>query len=124
MSSTHEYTHGSFSFGYPPAMTGEHRAYWGARAIWKGRGPMDLLRDRQSMVAVDKATADRLASLLNGGALKAANKRLDALANRWEVSPGEANEVVLHEDASVRIVANTNASHGYLYVTAQLLEVA
>jgi len=123
-STQHTYTHGSFSFGYAPAATGEHRAYWGARALWRGRGPMDIVHDRQSLMAVDKATGDRLVGLLNGGALKAANARLDALANRWEVSPGEANEVVLYEDESIRLVGNTNASHGYLYVTAQLLEVA
>jgi hypothetical protein len=121
---TSKYTYGSFSFGYSPAVTGGHDAYWGARTIWKGYGPMDIVHDRQSVLATDKATADRLVAHLNGGALKKANKTLDTLANRWEVSPGEANEVVLYEDASIRLVGNTNASHGYLYVTAILLEVA
>jgi hypothetical protein len=65
-----------------------------------------------------------LVAHLNGGALKKANKRLDELANRWEVSPSEPNEVVLYEDANVRIIGNTNGSHGYLYITAQLLEEA
>ena len=115
------YTYGAWSWGYSPAMTHEHAAYWGARAIWRGDGPMDLLPDRQSVLARSEADAKRLVVLLNAGARAAANRRLAALANRWEVSPREAAEVVLHDDGTVRIVANTNASHGYLYVTAQLL---
>ena len=118
------YKFGQWSWGYQPAMTQKHRAYWGARAIWNGKGDMDLLPDRQSSVATDEGAAERLRALLNGGALKAANKRLEALARTWEVSPSESNEVILHEDDKVRIVANTNGSYGYLYVTAQLLEEA
>jgi hypothetical protein len=76
------------------------------------------------VVAKDKAAADRLLKSLNAGILKKANKRLDELANRWEVSPSEPNEVVLYDDANVRIIGNTNGSHGYLYVTAQLKEIA
>lgn len=115
-----EYTHGSFAWGYSPAVTKEHAAYWGARTIWKG-GEWDILHDRQSMVARDKATADRLAQLLNAGRLKQAGKRLKELGNTWAASPGEADEVVLFEDADVRIIGNSNASHGYFYVTAQML---
>jgi len=121
---TSKYTYGSFAWGYSPAVTKEHAAYWGARTIWKGYGPMDIVHDRQSVLATDKVTADRLVAHLNGGALKKANKRLDELANRWEVSPSEPNEVVLYDDASVRIIGNTNGSHGYLYITAQLKEEA
>jgi len=115
------YEYGSFAWGYSPAVTKTHRAYWGARTIWKGR-EWDILHDRQSVAATDKPTADRLVALLNGGALKAAQKRLMEMANRWEVTPEEANEVVLYDDAKVRIIGNANASHGYFYVTAQLLE--
>jgi len=121
---TNTYTHGQFTWGYAPVVTGQHRAYWGARTIWNGRGDMDIVHDRQSILATDKATADRLVTLLNGGVLKAANKRLDALANRWEVTPSGSNEVTLYEDERVRLIGNCNDSHGYVYVTAQLLEEA
>lgn len=117
------YEHGTFSWGYGPAFTQEHVAYWGARTIWKG-GEWDILHDRQSLIATNKPTADRLAGLLNSGRLKKAGKRLNELGNTWEASPGEADEVVLLDDGIVRIVGNSNASHGYFYVTAQLLEAA
>ena len=116
-----EYTFGSFSWGYAPAVTKEHAAYWGARTIWQGRD-WDILHDRQSMVATDKPTADRLARLLNAGPLKAAGKRLRELGNTFEADPSQADEVVLYEDGKVRIIGNANASHGYFYVTAQLKE--
>jgi hypothetical protein len=74
------------------------------------------------VAATDKPTADRLVALLNAGRLKSAEKRLMEMANTWEVSPSEANEVVLLDDGKVRIVGSANASYGYFYVTAQLLE--
>lgn len=117
-----DYTINQFHYGYAPVVTGEHRAYWGARAIWKGGRTWDVLHDRQGVKATDKAALDRLCALLNGGILKAAEARLGALGNTWEVSPSEAREVVLHEDARVRVIGNTNASHGYIYLTAILLE--
>jgi hypothetical protein len=117
-----DYSIDQFEYGYTPAVTGEHRAYWGARAIWQGGRTWDIVPNRQGFRATDKAALDTLLARLNGGILKAAEARLGALGNTWEVSPREAREVVLHEDARVRVVANTNASHGYVYLTAQLLE--
>lgn len=116
-----EYTFGSFAWGYGPAVTKEHEAYWGARTIWKGR-EWDILHDRQSVLATDKTKADRLCALLNEGRLKAAGKRLQQLGNKFEADPSMANEVVLLDDGVVRIIGNANASHGYFYVTAQLLK--
>ena len=117
-----DYTIEQFAFGYAPAVTGEHRAYWGARAIWKGGRTWDVLPDRQGVKATDKAALDTLLARLNGGVLRKAEARLGVLGNTWEVSPSEAREVVLFEDAHVRVVGNTNGSHGYIYLTAQLLE--
>lgn len=116
-----EYTFGSFAWGYGPAVTKQHPAYWGARTIWKGV-EWDILHDRQSVLATDKTKADRLCALLNEGRLKAAGKRLREMGNRFEVDPSMANEVVLLDDGKVRIVGNANGSYGYFYVTAQLLE--
>lgn len=117
-----DYSIDQFYYGYTPAVTGEHRAYWGARAIWKGGRTWDVLHDRQGFKATDEAALNALLARLNGGILKAAEARLGALGNTWEVSPSEAREVVLHEDARVRVVGNTNASYGYIYLTAILLE--
>jgi hypothetical protein len=122
MNMTYEtYEHGTFSWGYGPAVTKEHKAYWGARTIWTG-GDWDILHDRQSLVATDKDAAERLARLLNSGRLKAAGKRLKDMSNKWEVTTSEPGEVVLLDDGLVRIVGNSNGSYGYFYVTAQLLE--
>lgn len=119
-----EYTINEFAFGYHPVVTGDHRAYWGARTIWQGGRSWDILPDRQGWRATDEGALKRLSALLNGGILKEAEKRLGTLGNTWEVSPSREGEVVLFEDARVRVVGNSNASHGYFYVTAILLEAA
>ena len=114
-------------------MTGtEHGPSWqrhhpperGARTIWQGGRSWDILPDRQGWRATDEGALKRLSALLNGGILREAEKRLGALGNTWEVSPSRSDEVVLFEDARVRVVGNTNGSHGYFYVTAILLEAA
>jgi hypothetical protein len=106
---------GELRFGYRRHPE-DLRAVWGARLI----APNDLLWDRQGLIADDDEAKAELVAWLNGevrgqGALNEALRRLARipLANVDE-------EVVIYEDATGKIVGNTQASHGYVYVAGWL----
>ena len=94
--------------------------FWGARAILNVGldNPIDLLPDRQSgggpLLPV-------LADLLNqGGGLKIAQARVYALLNNFLMDPREGKLFTLIDTDMMTLVANTNGSHGYLYLSAWL----
>ena len=96
-------------------------AHWGARAILmthRSTTPIDLLPDRQD------GSGDLfpvLASLLNdAGGIKVAQARVTALLNNGLMSSSEAEEFTLIDNDMMRMVANTRASYGYLYISAWL----
>lgn len=104
-------------FGYPIEGAEELKRYWGARAIYKGYSAdyyIDLLRDRQSGRGVDNAFLD----WINNRALPWLRKEV----KRAVLEPHKREEVVLRE-FKYELKANTNASHGYLYIGAAEHEV-
>ena len=111
----------AFTFGYSPAVTHKHPAYWGARAIFHFNG-WDIVPDRQGWLAINDDARNTLGSLLGGGILRTARQRFVKLVSDGRVSSDEAREVVFYEDHRVRVVGNTNGSHGYVYLTAMLLD--
>jgi len=96
-------------------------AHWGARAILDSRqpkNPIDLLPDRQGgggdLFPV-------LASLLDAaGGMAIAQARVYALLNNHLMSSHKAELFTLIDTDMVKMVANTNASSGYLYLSAWL----
>jgi hypothetical protein len=96
------------------------RAIWGARLIW----PNDLVHDRTSWDMQPDAEPDRqaLQNWLNEGALRWTLERLANIGGHYEggLQASEVREIVLYDDDRGVIVANPNASHGYLYVAAWL----
>jgi hypothetical protein len=94
-------------------------AYWGARAILtSGKNPIDFVPNRQSgggdLFSV-------LASLLNdAGGLKIAQARVRALLDTWQMSSRESKLFTLVDNDMMTMVANTNGSYGYLYISAWL----
>lgn len=108
----------TLSYGYRRHPKGL-RAVWGARLI----APNDLLHDRQDLLAQDDEGKAELVAWLNGevrgqGALRRA---LDWLGeNSLELRQVD-EEFVVYEDATGRIVGNTQASYGYVYVAGWLL---
>lgn len=117
-----EYAIQKFFYGYSPAVTHKHPAYWGARAIFHSNG-WDIVPDRQGWLATDEPTRVTLRDLLyDNGILRTANQRFVKLVKEGRVSSGEAREVVFYEDGRVRVTGSTNASHGYVYLTAMLLD--
>jgi len=95
-------------------------AYWGARAILKfgPHNPIDLLPNRQSGGGPQYKV---LTQLLNeGGGLKICQARTYALLNNFIMSIRENQTFILLDTPLLRVVANTRASHGYLYMSAWL----
>lgn len=107
------------AFGYHAGLPDGVTAAWGARLIVQQDGYTDLLWNRQGNHG-DGDALDALHAWLNGGALKAAREKASALLVAYEMRTREAAEFVLYEDDRGRIVGNTNASAGYLYIAAWL----
>lgn len=110
------------AFGYRRYPDGV-AAVWGARLI----APNDLLHDRQDLVYEDVDAKRELVEWLNGansnGALSEALFRLGRHGTDSTGIPAlkqEDREFVVFEDATGRIVGNTQASHGYVYVAGWL----
>jgi hypothetical protein len=87
-------------------------AAWGARAIYNGQ--VDLVWDRQDLKADDDELKEKLKRKLNGGALAAF---MNWAEDRFF---GHHDDVQSFTNRGVRFWASTNASYGYLYVTATL----
>lgn len=116
------YAH-QLEFGYNPGLPPQAPAAWGARAILErgagGGRQAGLLPDRQSMVGPEELRI-QLRDALNGGALAAMQRQIARLYRKGEIRDSEAREVVLYDDPEIRIIGNTNASHGYIYLVAYI----
>jgi len=109
----------TMQWGYRCEVPSGTKIVWGARAIFNPRDthPMDLLPDRQSFHG-DADEWLNLQYLLHNGVLEAAQARLAAYVRKGTVRRDTRNEVVLYDTTLIKVVGNTNASHGYFYVTA------
>lgn len=101
------------------------RAVWGARLI----EPNDLLHDRQDLVADDDSSKADLIDWLNGetrgqGALARALERLarHGFTDGCPELQQRDEEFPVYEDERGKIVGNTQASYGYVYVAGWLHE--
>ena len=99
---------------------------WGARAIVAGRWPkvnIELLYDRQSSRGDGEGRRD-FSARLNAGPLKLALARAARMFESCELDNKLSNCVELYgpsperSDADIRILADTKASCGYLYIIA------
>lgn len=101
-------------FGYNPGLPEGCDTAWGARAITTQRC-MDFLWDRQGRFGPRIA---ELVAALNGGLLKKAQDRYRYLVSEGVIDPAIPTEVTLLDEGGVRMLGNTNGSHGYIYVCA------
>lgn len=106
------------SFGYNPGVPESATAAWGARAITSD-GSFSWPFNRQSSFGPEKELTV-LARLLNERANVDAQNRARDLFLSGEISESACCEVVLYEDDLLKVVGNTNASYGYLYLCAFL----
>lgn len=110
------------SFSYKPethrATEAGSPAIWGARAICEA-DRFALLPNRQS-ISGEPAARTELTAALNGGVLASVQEKYRELRDaHWDFTR-VAREVVFHDGDGVRVVGNTNGSHGYLYLTASI----
>jgi hypothetical protein len=89
---------------------------WGARAILKN-GKIELLWDRQTMTG---NTVDRMefGRYLNKRVLLAVHEKIGELYKSGALRGNQDKTHVLYDDDTCKVVGNTNASCGYIYLLA------
>jgi hypothetical protein len=98
-------------FGRKPPVRSDDTVpvHWGARAIFK-RGVIDILYDRQQMIAGDEQERMNLAAWIN-----ASMPKLEKLVKRMN---GSESTVVEFDDGGYHMEASPQSSYGYLYIGA------
>lgn len=109
----------TLGFGYNRGLPDGITRAWGARLIVDQRGHTDLVHNRQSWIG-EPGETQALQDWLNGGAIAKAREAASEKLRSYEISTRDASEVTLYEDETGKIVGNTNASAGYLYIAAWL----
>ena len=104
-------------WGYVTKESEKANTVWDARAIIEGES-FSILHDRQSI----RGNGKKIAGLLNGGVLAAVRDKVTKLRKAGEIRADEAKEHVLYDDDELRVVGNTNASFGYLYLVGFIKE--
>lgn len=107
------------SFGYNAGLPEGKATAWGCRAIVDSTGHVDVPPDRQSAIG---PRADELLDHLNSHVRGAWRERAAELLRNGVMNGGNSAEFLLYDDPVVMVKGNTNASHGYLYVCAYLLD--
>jgi hypothetical protein len=99
-----------------------------ARRIEKEQGgvparwSVSLLHNRQGTHGEESARK-AFAAMLNSGPLAAAISKAETMLHAGDISPRKEKLVTLYQDVTVTIKANTNGSHGYLYMIAYPTEL-
>lgn len=109
-------------FGLWSELKDETKVAWGARGIVK-HGAVSLLHDRQDWKGDEDERRD-FSKVLNSGALPKAIEEAERLLRRGDMRSDKRKLFTLYEDDQCRIVGNTNASYGYLYLLAERKEAA
>lgn len=99
------------------------RAVYGGRWIVQQDGYTDIVWDRQDVAGTGtEALIEWLNEPRGKGALHKAREHASRLLKDYVMQTSERHPFVLYQDDEGVIVANTNASYGYLYVTGWLFD--
>lgn len=105
-------------WGLKSAVPKEASLAWGARVIYRD-GYIDIVHDRQGFIGPDKKAIKAFAQEVNDALVFAKKRVLDWYqTDKYKLDPGFSEEHILFDSETLRIVGNTNASHGYLYLAA------
>lgn len=107
----------NLKWGQPHVVPGGARAAWGSRWIVQQNGYTDIVWDRQDMGGADTT---ELLDVLNAGLLAEVRATISDLLSTYDMETSVHEDFIVHDDGTVTVHANTNASHGYCYVTAWL----
>lgn len=114
-------TQKTLRWGYSVAVPADTKAAWGARLILERDARTqggDLLYDRQDSFFETQAHGDVLQAKLS--LTRPWETPLAALVASGQVRSDEPNEVVVYEDDVLKVVGNSNGSHGYFYIAGWL----
>jgi len=108
----------TLGFGLRNAVPDNAEAAWGARLIISADGYVDFVANRTDVVGSTEGKA-RLLALLNE---KLPGRALMTIVSdkikAYEISTREEADVVLFDADGLKVVGNSNASHGYFYIAA------
>jgi len=92
-------------------------AAWGARTILHN-GTVDIVFDRTSFEGTKEGK--KKLSMALGDADARMRDKVRELCESWDMSSSKQGEHILYEDDDIKIVGDTRASCGYLYMAAWL----
>lgn len=101
------------NYGVPHA-----RARWGARLIVSQDGWVDFVPGRNSDVGEPDALAALFAAMDERIPMRQLADLIAEKLRAGELRTRERRLVTIFDDGDVVVLGNTNASHGYLYLTA------
>lgn len=93
------------------------RAVWGARTILEA-GSFSIVNNRQDIHGITAGDCKDLAAALNTRILDDCRQVVSNLLRSSQMRGNEREQFELYDDTYFRVVANTQGSCGYLYVTA------
>lgn len=107
------------AFGLNEAVPADADVAWGARLIITMDGHVDLPPDRQSVAGTEGTPRDVFLDQLQSAFAKAAlfTKVREMIFAR-EIDTRVAGQVTIFEGGGFKVVGDTKASAGYLYVAA------
>jgi hypothetical protein len=108
----------TLAWGLRNAIPDTATAAWGARFIIYADGGVDFVPNRTDVVGTTTRKAALLAMLNDKLPKRALIDIISAKIKAYEISTREPNEVVLFDDGELKVVGNSNGSHGYFYVVA------
>jgi hypothetical protein len=92
-------------------------AAWGARLIVSQDGWVDIVHDRQDLIAADSESNAALIVALTNSTWK---RDLVTKLQTGEVDTRNGADVVVYEDDEIKVAGNSNGSYGYFYIAAWL----
>lgn len=104
-------------YGLSEAVPESASVAWGARLIINMDGHVDLPPDRQGL-AGDGDRLDLIKRMESACSMRELFERIRGFILDGTIDTRTAGQVTLIEDLGVKIVADTKASAGYLYVAA------
>ena len=110
----------TLGFGLKTAIPEGVTAVWGARLIVGQDGYVDFVSDRQDLGSTSPEDRAALIAWLNGGGIGRIIDHVKADLSARIIDTRKAEDVILINDGEATAIANSNASAGYVYVTAYL----
>jgi len=105
-------------FGLSEAVPADAKVAWGARLIITANGHVDFLADRQGC-AGDESLRDDLLNRLQ--AIAPLNELIAKIREHLldrSIDTRRSEQIVLVDDCGLKVVADSKASAGYLYLAA------